>query len=97
MLGNWWRMRQSRNQTLVDALALELKTRRLELGWSQEDLAGASELDRPYISVMEVGKKQPTLSVLYKLAEALGLTFEELAGRVERRYKRELRARTKAV
>jgi len=84
-------MRQSRNQTLIEALAVELKTRRLELGWSQEDLAGASDLDRPYISVMEVGKKQPTLSVLFRLAEALGLTFEELAGRVEKRYRRAAR------
>jgi len=89
-------MRQSRNQTLIEALSVELKARRLELGWSQEDLAGASELDRPYISVMEVGKKQPTLSVLFRLAEALGLSFEELAARIERRYKRELRARAKA-
>jgi transcriptional regulator with XRE-family HTH domain len=88
--------RLSRNQTLIEALAVELKSRRLELGWSQEDLAGASELDRPYISVMEVGKKQPTLSVLFKLAEALELTFEELAGRVERRYKREVRAQVRA-
>jgi transcriptional regulator with XRE-family HTH domain len=90
-------MRQSRNQALIDALATELKTRRLEMGWTQEDLAGASELDRPYISVMEVGKKQPTLSVLFRLAEALDMTFEEFAGRLERRYKKELKSRAKAA
>jgi len=90
-------MRQSRNQSLIDALAVELKARRLELGWSQEDLAGASELDRPYISVIEVGKKQPTLSVLFKLSQALDLSFEELAGRIEKRYKRELRVRSKSA
>ncbi len=90
-------MRQSRNQTLIEALAVELKARRLELGWSQEDLAGASELDRPYISVMEVGKKQPSLSVLFRLSEALELSFEELAARIEKRYKRDLRAKARAA
>ena len=89
-------MRLSRNQTLIEALSVELKERRLELGWTQEDLAGAAELDRPYISVMEVGKKQPSLSVLFRLAEALEMSFEELAGRVERRYKREVRTRMRA-
>ena len=88
-------MRPSRNQELIDALAVEIKARRLELEYSQEDLAGHCELDRPYISLMEVGRKQPTISVLYRLAGALNLTFEEFASRIERRYKLAARARTR--
>lgn len=53
---------------------------------TQEDLAALAELDRPYISLMEVGRKQPTLSVLYKLSVALGLGFGTFIGRVEQRY-----------
>jgi transcriptional regulator with XRE-family HTH domain len=79
-------MRPSRNQELIDALAVEIKARRLELELSQEDLAGHAQLDRPYISLIEVGKKQPTISVLYAIALALDLTFEEFARRVEKRY-----------
>jgi transcriptional regulator with XRE-family HTH domain len=86
-------MRPSRNQELIDALAIEIKARRLELKYSQEDLAGHCELDRPYISLIEVGKKQPTISVLYRLAGALDLSFEDFAHRVDRRYKLEARAR----
>jgi predicted transcriptional regulator len=61
-------MRPSRNQSLIEAL-VEIKVRRLELGLSQEDLAGRCELDRPYITLIESGRKQPTISVLHRLAE----------------------------
>jgi transcriptional regulator with XRE-family HTH domain len=90
-------MRPSRNQELIDALAIEIKARRLELNFSQEDLAGHCELDRPYISLIEVGRKQPTISVLYRIAVALDLSFEEFARRIERRYKRAVRARSRAA
>jgi transcriptional regulator with XRE-family HTH domain len=79
-------MRPSRNQKLIEALAVEIKARRQELALTQEDLAGRCDLDRPFISLIEVGKKQPTISVLYRLASALELSFAELAGRVESRY-----------
>lgn len=90
-------MRSSRYQELVDALAIEIKACRLELSYSQEDLAGHCELDRPFISLIEVGKKQPTISVLYRIAVALDLSFGEFAERVERRYKRVARARSRAA
>ena len=90
-------MRPSRNQELIDALAIEIKARRLELNYSQEDLAGHCELDRPFISLIEVGKKQPTVSVLYRISVALDLSFEEFAHRIERRYKRTARTRSRAA
>ncbi|WP_231993207.1 helix-turn-helix domain-containing protein [Mitsuaria sp. 7] len=76
---------------------MEIKVRREELGFSQEDLAGQTELGRPYISLLEVGKKQPTISVLYRIAVGLGLTFGEFADRVERRYKKEAKRRRAAA
>jgi transcriptional regulator with XRE-family HTH domain len=79
-------MRPSRNQALVEALAIEVKARRLELGLSQEDLAGRCEIDRPFLSLIEVARKQPTVSVLYRIAIALELTFGEFCDRVEERY-----------
>lgn len=79
-------MRPSRNQELVEALAIEVKARRLELKLTQEDLADRSDLDRPYISLIEVGRKQPTISVLYRIAAALELTFGEFCVRVDNRY-----------
>lgn len=82
-------MRPSRNQKLIDALAVEIKVRRQELALTQEDLAGRCELDRPFISLIEVGKKQPTISVLHRIALALELSLGELCEGVERRYNTE--------
>ncbi|WP_227468481.1 MULTISPECIES: helix-turn-helix domain-containing protein [Delftia] len=73
----------------MEALALELKVRRRELGLTQEDLAGRCNLDRPYISLIEVARKQPTLSVLYRLSEALELPLSCFMGRVQARYQNE--------
>ena len=79
-------MRPSRNQSLIAALGVEVKVRRLEIGLSQEDVAGRCDLDRPYITMIESGRKQPTISVMYRLALALDLTLVELSARVEARY-----------
>ena len=89
-------MRPSRNQVLIDALAIEVKARRSELGYTQEDLAGRCELDRPFISLIEVGRKQPTISVLYLLSRGLDLSFTEFADRIERRLRKQLRANTRS-
>lgn len=89
-------MRPSRNQELINAMAVEIRARRLELEYSQEDLAGHCELDRPYISLLEVGRKQPTISVLHRLAAGLSLTLEEFAGRIEGRYQKERRSKRAA-
>jgi len=82
-------MRPSTNSALIEALAIELKARRQELGLTQEDLAGRAELDRPYISLIEVARKQPTLSVLHRLATALELPLGAFMSRVELRYLRQ--------
>jgi transcriptional regulator with XRE-family HTH domain len=85
-------MRPSRNQVLIEALAVEVKARRLEIGYTQEDLAAQCNIDRPFISLIEVGKKQPTISVLYALCGALQFSFGEFAARIEMRYQKQLRA-----
>jgi transcriptional regulator with XRE-family HTH domain len=76
-------MRPSRNLPVIQAFSGALKARRLALGLTQEDLAGRIELDRPYITLMEAGRKQPTLSVLWRLAEGLQLSPGELLRLVE--------------
>jgi transcriptional regulator with XRE-family HTH domain len=79
-------MRPSTNPQLINALAVEVKLRRAELGLSQEALAFEAGLDRPYISLIEVSRKQPSLSVLNALANGLSLGLGELLLRVEARY-----------
>ncbi len=77
-------MRPSRNLPLIQAFSAVLKARRLELGLTQEDLAGLVDLDRPYITMLEAGRKQPTLSVLWRIASGLNLSAGELATRVDK-------------
>ena len=81
-------MRASRNSLLIQALATTIKARRLELKLTQEALAGLVDLDRPFITLMESGKKQPTVSVLWRLATGLEMTVAELAASVDERLDR---------
>ncbi|MFM9925453.1 helix-turn-helix transcriptional regulator [Variovorax sp. H27-G14] len=79
-------MRPSRNALLLQALGTALKERRNELGLTQEDVAGAAELDRPFITMIEAAKKQPTVSVLWRLAAALQMSPADFVNRVDQRY-----------
>jgi transcriptional regulator with XRE-family HTH domain len=52
-------------------VGLNVRQIRKERGWSQEDLAFESGLDRTYISGVESGVRNPTVLVLNELAAAL--------------------------
>ena len=80
-------MRASRNLLLIQALATEIKVRRCQLGFTQEDLAGTSGLDRPYITLMEAARKQPTMSVFWRLADGLGVSPVDLVMGIDERYR----------
>ena len=51
---------------------------RIRLGISQENLADQVELDRTYVSGIERGIRNPTLLVLLRLADALGVSPGDL-------------------
>lgn len=51
-----------------------LRQFRLEAGLTQEALGFEAHLQRNYISKLELGEYQPTLTTLYKLADALSIT-----------------------
>ena len=79
-------MRPSRNALLLQALGTTLTERRGELQLTQEDVAGVAEIDRPFITLIESAVKQPTISVLWRLAAAVDLTPAEFIARVDERY-----------
>ena len=56
---------------LDSAFGKSLKSRRLRSNLSQEQLGLKSGLSRPYISELEMGKKDPSLFTIFKLADAL--------------------------
>lgn len=59
-------------------LGVNLRKLRLEKSMSQGDLATALSVDRAYISNIENGRMNPTLSTLEKLAGALGVSVDTL-------------------
>lgn len=60
-----------------------LRDLRLKSGLSQEDLGFAADLQRNYISLIELGRNQPTITTIFKLSSALGIAPSELIKMVE--------------
>tara|TARA_B100000678_G_C17885640_1_gene373217 strand:+ start:121 stop:324 length:204 start_codon:yes stop_codon:yes gene_type:complete len=59
-------------------LAINMKTLRKERGWSQETLALEADLDRTYVSGIERKVKNPTITVVERIAKALDCRLGEL-------------------
>jgi transcriptional regulator with XRE-family HTH domain len=55
-----------------------LKMYRTNAGMSQEKLALECNLDRTYISLLERGKRQPTLGSILSLSQRLGVSASEM-------------------
>lgn len=54
-------------------LSLNMRRLRQSKGWSQEEFAHQAGLHRTYISDLERGARNPTITVVDKLAVALGV------------------------
>ncbi|WP_418251425.1 helix-turn-helix domain-containing protein [Granulosicoccus antarcticus] len=63
----------SMDSRLATEFGMALKAQRKAVGLSQDALAFSSGLDRTYISLLERGKRQPSLSTLYSVSNALGI------------------------
>lgn len=64
--------------SLAIAFGRVLQAKRLQVGLSQEQLAQQCNLDRTYISLLERGLRQPTISSLFSLSKVLGIKPSEL-------------------
>ncbi len=62
----------------LEMLGRRVQSLRKARGWSQVKLANAAGLDRTYVSSVEHGKQNLTLSVALKLADALSVPLEWL-------------------
>lgn len=61
-------------------LGENLRKLRLKKNMSQGDLARVLSVDRAYISNIENGRMNPTLSTLEKIAGALRVSIKDLVG-----------------
>lgn len=85
---------QSFVSTKVTFMGLEkifgniLKEIRRDKAITQEKLAHECQLDRTYISLLERGLRQPTISTLFKLSLALEISPQKFIEKIEREYKK---------
>ena len=56
---------------------------RVEAGLTQEQLGFEADLRRTFISILELGQQQPTLTTILKLAFALHTTASAIIATVE--------------
>jgi transcriptional regulator with XRE-family HTH domain len=61
-----------------ERLGRNLRRLRQEKDWSQEELAHASGLHRTYISDLERVARNPTITVVDRLAQTLGVSTGQL-------------------
>lgn len=69
---------------IEEAFGKVLKDMRLEKSMSQEELAYLSGLDRTFISMLERGIRQPSLTTFFDLSSALEVQPNQLINQVEK-------------
>lgn len=60
-----------------------LRRLRNEVGLTQEKLGFEADLRRTYISILELGQQQPTLTTILKLSKPLKQSARDIVGQVE--------------
>lgn len=70
---------------LAEAFGAVVRELRPEAELTQEQLGFEAGIRRTFVSVLELGQQQPTLTTIFKLAPALGLTPAALIEQVDRR------------
>ena len=61
-----------------ERVGLNLQRLRREKSLSQEELADLAGIHQTYLSGVERGKRNPTITVLQRIAEALGTDIQDL-------------------
>ncbi len=75
-------MSESRSEVLK-AFGQLIRQRRQTLGISQEELGYRAGLDRTYVSGLERGVRNPSLTALVSLAQGFGINVSDLADQLE--------------
>ncbi|MGJ4748477.1 helix-turn-helix transcriptional regulator [Leptospira sp. SA-E8] len=90
-------MRKAQDLSVLRAVAAEIKARRAHLEISQEELAHRADVHRSFVARLEVARSQPSLGVLFRLAEALEVDVGELTKAIAQRYRKEQRKTIRAT
>ena len=63
---------------IVEILGNNIRNLRKERNWTQEQLAEKAEISVPYMTQIELGKKQASLETVENIAKALSVSIDEL-------------------
>jgi len=55
-----------------------IREKREERGWSQERLAIEANIDNSHLGKLERGEGNPTVKLVFRIAQALEIDFQEL-------------------
>lgn len=72
------------NEPLVIAFSAALREARMHAGMTQEELADRAGVSVRFISFLETGKRQPSLSAFAAISVGLGISMSALIMSVER-------------
>lgn len=65
-------------QLELTKLGTRLRNLRRQRGWTLENLANRARVSEAYLSRLEGGERQPSLAVLFSLAQAFGISLPSL-------------------
>ncbi|WP_091939672.1 helix-turn-helix domain-containing protein [Propionivibrio dicarboxylicus] len=65
------------------AFGIVLRRFRRQANLTQEQLGFEADLQRVYVSALELGQKMPSLATIFKLAKALRCSASDLVAEVE--------------
>lgn len=68
---------------ITNAFGKTLRELRLKAGLTQEKLGLEADLRRTFVSLLELGQQQPSLTTIFKLAKALNVKPSEIIRSVE--------------
>ncbi|MCH3977178.1 MAG: helix-turn-helix domain-containing protein [Bacilli bacterium] len=63
---------------IKEQLGMRIVYLRKNRHWSQEELAFRSSINKNYLSDLENGRRNPSLTIISRIAAALGVSLSEL-------------------
>jgi transcriptional regulator with XRE-family HTH domain len=70
----------ARKSAVSRTLATNVRRLRKERGWTQDELAAATDVEQAAISLIENNRANPTILMVENIAQGLGVRFTELFG-----------------
>ena len=75
------------------AFGQALRNLRTKRKWTQTDLALRADVDRNYVSLIELGRNSPSVRMVFRLCDALDITPSDMLKDVERRMRVQAKGR----